>query len=407
MQTLWERWTSLDSKKKSREIVGHYEKLADTLGYKSAEELEQDIADGKLAESQYGLSQWRLIVRKFARNRAAIVGGVIILIYYLTAIFGNFVAPYGLTTRFRANIHMPPQRIRIFHEGELQAPFVYGMERTLDENFRVIYNRIPEERYRVRLFVRGDEYELFGFIPASIHLFGAEGEGVVALLGTDRQGRDVFSRTILGSRISLSVGLLGVLFSLFLGTILGITSGYFGKWVDDLIQRLIELIRSFPSISLWMALSAAVPQEWTVLQTYFAITIILSLIGWTWLARQLRGSVLALRNVDYVLASRLAGANHRWVIFRHLIPATAGHIIVVSTLAMPAMIIAETSLSFLGLGLRPPVTSWGVLIQEAQNFQTIAHYPWLFIPAGVMAISILAFSYLGDGLRDAIDPYTV
>lgn len=397
---------SLESKAKSEQIAGYYEQLAEKLGYESAEELESDVAEGKIDETAYGLSQWRLIAKKFFRNRAAIVGGVIILLYVITAIFGSFVAPHGLTTRFREHIFMPPQMPRIIHEGQLTRPFVYGVERTLDERFRLHWEEQTDQVYPIRLFVRGDPYRIFGF-QTNIRLFGVDEGGVFAPFGTDRQGRCVFSRTILGSQISLSIGLIGVLMSLFLGTILGIVSGYFGGWIDEGIQRLIELVRSFPSISLWMALSAAVPQHWTILQTYFAITIILSFIGWTWLARQLRGVVLSLRGADYVVASRLSGANHRWVIFRHLVPACSGHIIVISTLAMPSMIIAETSLSFLGLGLRPPVTSWGVLIQEAQNFQTIANYPWLFIPAGAMALAILAFSYMGDGLRDAIDPYTV
>jgi peptide/nickel transport system permease protein len=200
---------------------------------------------------------------------------------------------------------------------------------------------------------------------------------------------------------------VGVVLSLILGTVLGITSGYYSGWVDEIIQRIIELIRAIPNVPLWMALSAAIPLAWSITQTYFAISIILSLTQWTWLARQLRGQVLALRSQDFVLASKLAGAKDHWVIFKHLIPATLGQIIVVSTLAMPAMILAETALSYLGLGLRPPATSWGVLIQESQNYQSLALYPWVFTPAVAVAICILAFSYLGDGLRDAVDPYTV
>jgi peptide/nickel transport system permease protein len=407
VRTIWERWTSLDTRKKSREIAGYYEQLAGTLGYETEEELRADLESGKHPEEIFGASQWRLVWRKFIRNRAAIIGGIVIGLFYLVAILGNFVAPYGLTTRFRDNLHMPPQRVRLFREGGLRRPFVYGTELTIDENYRKIYLEDKDRVYPIRFFVRGEPYKLLSFIPSDLHLFGVEEGGVLALLGTDSQGRDLFSRIILGSQVSLSIGLVGVFLSLFLGAILGIVSGYFGGWVDNLIQRIIELIRSFPSVPLWMALSAAVPQEWSVLQTYFAITIILSLIGWTWLARQLRGKVLALRHEDFVLAAKLAGASDRWIIFRHLIPATMGHIIVISTLAMPAMILAETSLSFLGLGLRPPVTSWGVLIKEAQNFQAIAHYPWLFLPAVAMAIAILAFSYLGDGLRDSVDPYTI
>jgi len=300
---------------------------------------------------------------------------------------------------------MPPQRIRIFNAGKLQ-PFVCDVELTIDENLRKHYTPNCAERFPLQFFAHGESYKLLGLIETDVHLFLVP-EGIVSLLGTDRQGRDMFSRVLYGSQVSLTIGLLGVIMSLILGSVLGVVSGYYGGWVDDLMQRLIELVRSFPSIPLWMALSAAVPPHWPPQRTYFAVTVILSLIGWTWLARQLRGKVLSLRHEDFILAAKMTGATDAWVIFRHLIPATFSHIIVVSTLSMPSMILAETALSFLGLGLRPPITSWGVLLKEVQNIQSIALYPWVFTPAIAIALLILAFNFLGDGLRDAADPYTV
>lgn len=389
----------MSTSSRSQEIYDLYEKLA---GRKRV--VEEEPIDKSL-NAQFAASQWRLIWRKFIRNKAAIGGGVVILLFYLVALFADFIAPYTLTTRFRLYIYMPPQRIHWFDSGRF-GPYVYDVKLVIDENLRKNYTEDLEKKIPVQFFYKGEPYKLFGLIPADVHLFGVP-KAAVCILGTDRQGRDQFSRILLGSQVSLSIGLVGVLMSLLIGSIIGITSGFYGGWIDNLIQRLIELIRSFPSVSLWMALAAAIPVGWGILQTYFAISLILSLIGWTWLARQLRGKVLALRNEDYILAANLAGASDRWIIFRHLVPATLGHIVVVSTLAMPSMILAETALSFLGLGLRPPVTSWGVLIQEAQNFQTLALYPWLFIPAAFIATAILAFSYLGDGLRDAVDPYTL
>ena len=386
---------------KSEELFKLYEEAGD-----AGEDLEpEDPATQKSLEAIYAASQWQLIWRKFIRNKVAVVGGIVILLYYLSALFAGFLAPYTLSTRFIKYIHMPPQRVRFFNDGKFQ-PFVCDLDLTIDENLRKIYEPNCGKRIPLEFFAHGEPYNLFGLIDTDVHLFQTS-EGIVSLLGTDRQGRDMFSRVLYGSQVSLTIGLLGVALSLLFGSVLGVASGYYGGWIDDLIQRLIELVRSFPAIPLWMALSAAVPPHWPPLRTYFAVTLILSVIGWTWLARQLRGKVLSLRNEDFVLAAKLAGASDARIIFGHLIPATFSHIIVVSTLAMPAMILAETALSFLGLGLRPPITSWGVMLKEVQNIQSMALYPWVFTPALAIAVAILAFNFLGDGLRDAADPYTV
>jgi peptide/nickel transport system permease protein len=378
-----------------------YRRLAED---QAAREVDAELMQLSKDEARFAASQWTMIWRRFRRNRAAIIGLTIVLLYYLVALFGNFIAPYSLTTRFTKQLYLPPQRIHLFDEGKLR-PFVYGIESGYDESLRRVHQTTDEKIY-LDFFAEGDSYKLLGLFETDIHLFQAPG-GIVSLLGTDRQGRDMFSRIILGSQVSLTIGLAGVLMSLVFGTTLGIISGYYGGIVDELMQRLIELVRAFPDIPLWMALSAALPAGWSQTRTYFAVTLILSLIGWTWLARQLRGQVLALRQSDYVIAAKLAGASDARIIFKHLIPATFGQIIVVATLAMPAMIIAETALSFLGLGLRPPTTSWGVLLQESQNLQSLALYPWVFTPAIVIVIVILAFSFMGDGLRDAADPYTI
>ena len=365
----------------------------------------EEIAGRAEEEARYALSQWQLMWRKFTRARTAIAGGVVILLLYLTALLANFVAPYGVNQRFIEYLYAPPQRLHLDLQRGL---YVNGLETKIDqETLLTTYATDPQRRIPVRFLVHGEPYKLLGRIQTDVHLFGvAEKDMGVFLLGTDRQGRDMLSRILIGSQMSLTIGLVGVLISLTIGSVLGVASGYFGGRIDNLMQRLIELIRAFPHIPLWMALTAALPQHWPPERVYFAITVILSFIGWTWLARQLRGKVLALREEEFVAAAQLAGASDAWVIFRHLIPAVLGHIIVVATLAMPGMILAESALSFLNLGLRPPLVSWGVLLQEAQNLESIRHYPWLLAPAAFIAGTVLAFNFFGDGLRDAADPYS-
>jgi peptide/nickel transport system permease protein len=366
------------------------------------------LADAELVkaeEARFALSQFQLMWRKFKRNRAAIIAGVVVILLYLVAIFANFLAPYGGDQRNTEFLYAPPQLLKFdFSTGF----YLDALDRNINlDTLLTTYVPNPDRKIPLHFFVHDDPYKMLGLFDTDVHLFGSEDPDVpIFLLGSDRQGRDLLSRIILGSQMSLTIGLVGVILSLIIGSIMGTASGFYGGWVDNLIQRLIEVIRSFPSIPLWMALSAALPQHWEPQQVYFAITVILSFIGWTWLARQLRGKVLTLREEEYVNAAILSGASDSWVIFRHLIPAVLGHIIVISTLAMPGMILAESTLSFLNLGLRPPLISWGVLLNEAQNLESIRHFPWLLFPAGAIAITVLAFNFFGDGLRDAADPYS-
>lgn len=362
----------------------------------------------QVEEKVFVASQWQLIWWRFVQHRLAVASGIVVCCLYILAIFADFFAPYLPNTRDFRNSYMPPQRIHFVGDaGFTLQPFVYGIDKeTSWTTGRTIYTENREEQYPIQLFVRREPYRLFGLFESDLHLFGVAPGGTIYLMGTDNVGRCVLSQTLHGARISLFIGLLGVLFSLTLGIILGGVSGYLGGVVDNLIQRLIEVLRSFPSLALWMALSAALPRDWTQLQIYFAIVIILSLLGWTTLARQVRGRMLSLREEDFIMAARLNGCGTLRLLRVHLIPSFMSHIIATLTLAIPSVILGETALSFLGLGLSRPIVSWGVLLQQAQSVEALMAAPWLFWPGVVLVITVLAFNFLGDGLRDAADPYS-
>jgi peptide/nickel transport system permease protein len=357
-------------------------------------------------ERYYMASQWQLMWWKFIRHRLALISGGFLLIMYASILISEFLAPYNLHTRNINSIYAPPQSLHMFHEGEFIGPFVYGNRFTL--NLSTLSREYKEDTtkiYRVQFFCRGDAYKFWGYLDSDLHLFCVEEGGTLFLLGTDRLGRDILSRMIYGARISLTIGLIGITLSFLLGMVIGGIAGYYGGVIDLVVQRMIEILQSFPQIPLWMALSAVLPVTWSPLLIYFGITVILAMIDWTGLARAVRSKLLALREEDYCLAAQLMGAKPKRIIGRHLMPGFMSHLIASATLSIPTMILGETALSFLGLGLRPPVTSWGVLLNEAQNISVVALYPWLILPVVPVVLVILAFSFLGDGLRDAADPY--
>lgn len=365
---------------------------------------DEQVKDGKKVFKQ--ASQFQLMFWRFRRHRLAVASAVVLLIAYISIVFVEFLAPYNLHTRNMDNIYAPPQRVRLFHEGKFVGPFVYGHQMTLDmKTLRRVYTDDLNNVQPLRFFCRGDAYRFWGVIEGDLHLVCPSQKGDFFLLGTDRLGRDVLSRIFYGARISLTIGLLGIITSFVLGIVIGGLAGYYGGVVDLFVQRVIEVLQSIPSIPLWLALAAIMPADWSPLVIYLGITFILGLLDWTGLARAVRSKLLALREEDYVLAAQLMGASHWRIIGRHLIPGFMSHLIASATLTIPGMILGETTLSFLGLGLRPPITSWGVLLTEARTINVLALYPWLLFPVIPVIVVILAFNFLGDGLRDAADPY--
>ena len=359
-------------------------------------------------EKIYVASQWQLMWWRFRKHKMAIVGGIILILFYIVTLFWEFLAPYDpLRYDVKFAFAKPQLPILIDRQGLHFPPYVYALKPRRDPvTLAMVFDLDKEKKLPLRFLVHGDKYKFWGIWESDLHLFGLENnEQVVFITGADRLGRDQLSRLAAGTRISTTIGLVGVGISLILGILIGGVSGFYGGSLDLTIQRVIEFLRSMPTIPLWLALSAAVPDDWPPVRVYFAITVILSLIGWTGMARTVRGKFLSLREEDFVMAARLVGSSEGRIIVRHMVPSFLSHIIASVTMAIPGMILSETSLSFLGLGMRPPAISWGVLLQEAQNVQTVAMAPWLMLPGAAVIISVLAYNFLGDGVRDAADPY--
>ena len=365
-------------------------------------------AGGQAEERVAVATQWQLMWWRFRKHKLALGGTLVLIAFYVVAVFADFFAYADPQESDAQRSLMAPQPIHWIDDGSFR-PYVYALKGTRDPlTFKRVYVPDTAAKIPVRFFGRGEPWQLLGFIPTELHLFAVEGAKAgesLFLMGTDILGRDLWSRLMYATRTSMTIGLVSVALSLVLGVALGGVSGYFGGVIDTVIQRIIEILRSIPTIPLWMGLAAALPADWSVVQVYFAITIIISLIGWTELARVVRGRFISLKQEDFVMAAELVGCSKSRIIFRHMVPSFISHIIAATTLAIPAIIISETSLSFLGLGLRPPAISWGVLLQDAQNIQALVISPWLLIPAFGVIVAVLAFNFMGDGIRDAADPY--
>ncbi len=367
------------------------------------------IASGPAVVASHGedvsWSQWRLVRAKFSSHKLALISIWLLGGFYFIALFAQFLAPYG-PWQPSPYAYAPPTRVHFFFHGRFTGPMVYRVKihsnpATFERDFVID----ESEPMRVHWFVRGAGYRYLGLIPSDFHLFGVGPVAQLNLMGTDILGRDCFSRDLIATQISLTVGLVGVFITFVLGCLIGGASGYYGGVTDNLVQRFMEFVTCLPTVPMWMALGAAIPASWSNLKVYFTITVILALRSWTGLSRQVRSKLLEMREEDYIVAARVAGATDWGIILRHLLPGFASYLIVNLTVEIPRMILGETTLSFFGLGLRPPTVSWGVLLQDAQNLAAISSYPWLMFPALMVVVCVLAFNFLGDGLRDAADPY--
>jgi peptide/nickel transport system permease protein len=377
--------------------------------YVSEEAFDPDatVAPGSAPSERYlNASQGQIIWWRFLKHRLAVISLVVLGLSYFSILISEMLAPYGLHERHSGAIYAPPQPLHFFHEGRLVGPFVYPLDFEMNlDTLKREYVEDTSEPQRIRFFCSGTPYDFWGLFTTEFHFICPPEDGTMFLLGTDRLGRDMLSRLIYGARISLTIGLVGVTLSYAVGITIGGIAGYFGGLFDSVVQRITEVLRSIPELPLWLALSAALPVTWDPRLIYFGITLILAALDWPGIARAVRSKLFALREEDYVSAAEMMGAKPSRVIGRHLLPNFTSHLIASASLSIPSMILAETALSFLGLGLRPPITSWGVLLSEAQNIESVALYPWLLLPMIPVMVTVLAFSFLGDGLRDAIDPH--